>query len=218
MNAHSPLPDFSFVDPTPADESRLIIRGGPLDSSANAILTGKLISTPAVPPALTFRRFTETATIPAYATQGAAGMDLHADLGDVEGQITLAPGERRVVKTGIGMALPVSLEGQVRPRSGLAAKHGITVLNAPGTIDSDYRGDIGVILYNASHQQFVVRHGDRIAQFVIAPVVQVRLEEVDALDATERGEGGFGSTGMRAEGDASLLGHPLTRQFHGGRR
>lgn len=189
-----------------------------MNAHSHTLQSGQIVPGPLPQPVLAFRRFTETATIPAYATMGAAGMDLHADLGEVDGQVVLGPGERRVIKTGIGMSLPSFLEGQVRARSGLAAKHGITVLNAPGTIDSDYRGDIGVVLFNSSHQQFVVRHGDRIAQFVIAPVVQVELEEVDALDETERGEGGFGSTGVRQEGDASLLGHPVARQFHGGRR
>ena len=128
--------------------------------------------------------------LPAYATAGAAGMDVVA-AEDVE----LAPGGRHPVATGFAMAIPHGWEVQVRPRSGLALKHGITCLNTPGTIDSDYRGEVKVILANLGQEPFAVRRGERIAQLVPAAVVQVALDEVDALDDTARGIGGFGSTG-----------------------
>ena len=129
---------------------------------------------------------------PAYATPQSAGVDLRAHL---EEPVTLAPLQRAMVPTGLYIALPAGFEAQVRPRSGLAAKHGITVLNTPGTIDADYRGEIRVILVNLSDQPFEVVPGERIAQMVIARHEQVEWEEVDELDATERGAGGFGSTG-----------------------
>ena len=129
---------------------------------------------------------------PAYATSQSAGVDLRAHL---EEPITLAPLQRAIVPTGLYIALPAGFEAQVRPRSGLAAKHGITVLNTPGTIDADYRGEIRVILVNLSDPPFEVVPGERIAQMVIARHEQVEWEEVDELDATERGAGGFGSTG-----------------------
>ncbi len=132
------------------------------------------------------------ASIPARATAGAAGMDLRACL---DAPITLVPRARALVPTGIAIALPEGHEGQVRPRSGLAAKHGVTVLNAPGTIDEDYRGEVKVILVNLSDEPFVIAHGERIAQLVVAPVVKVTVEEVSSLDETARGAGGFGSTG-----------------------
>jgi dUTP pyrophosphatase len=128
--------------------------------------------------------------LPAYASDGAAGLDLRADEG-----CTLAPGERRLVPTGIAIELPAGHEGQVRPRSGLAVRHGIAMLNAPGTIDEDYRGEVGVILVNLGHEPFQVRRGDRIAQLVVAPVVKVEVTEADELGGTGRGGGGFGSTG-----------------------
>ena len=128
--------------------------------------------------------------LPAYATEGAAGLDLRAAEGAV-----LQPGAHLLLPTGIAIALPQHFEGQVRPRSGLAVKHGVTVLNAPGTIDSDYRGEIKVPLINHGHQNFVVHRGDRIAQLVIAPVAQVKLTEVSSIEETARGENGFGSSG-----------------------
>ncbi len=131
--------------------------------------------------------------MPSYKTAGSAGLDLPAA---VDEPITLEPGARAVVPTGLAIALPEGHEGQVRPRSGLAVKHGITVLNAPGTIDADYRGEVHVPLINLGDAPFVVERGMRIAQLVIAPVVQVSVETVDTLDETERGEGGFGSTGQ----------------------
>ena len=131
---------------------------------------------------------------PAYATSQSAGVDLRAHMDD---PITLAPLQRAMVPTGLYIALPAGFEAQVRPRSGLAAKHGITVLNTPGTIDADYRGEIRVILVNLSDQPFDVVPGERIAQMVIARHEQVEWEEVDELDATERGAGGFGSTGKK---------------------
>lgn len=132
--------------------------------------------------------------LPAYETAGAAGMDLRAAVGP-EG-LTLAPGARALVPTGLAMALPEGFEAQVRPRSGLAVKFGITVLNAPGTIDADYRGEVRVPLINHGSLPFAIAHGDRIAQIVVAPVSRARLIEVEALDATGRGTGGFGSTGV----------------------
>ncbi len=132
--------------------------------------------------------------LPAYETELAAGMDLRAAVADGE-PVTLAPGKRAMVPTGLTMALPAGYEAQVRPRSGLAAKHGITCLNSPGTIDADYRGEVKVILINLGEEPFVIRRGERIAQMVIAPVTQAKLEVTAELSATVRGAGGFGSTG-----------------------
>ena len=132
--------------------------------------------------------------LPAYATIQSAGMDLRANLDE---PVTLHPMERRLIPTGLHIALPEGYEAQVRPRSGLALKHGLTVLNTPGTIDADYRGEIGVVLINLSQQDFVVNDGERIAQMVIARYEQGELVEVEALDETERGEGGYGHTGTR---------------------
>ena len=129
---------------------------------------------------------------PSYATEGSAGVDLKANIDD---PITLAPLQRVVVPTGLRIALPKGTESQVRPRSGLAAKHGITVLNTPGTIDADYRGEIGVILINLSDKDFVINPGERIAQMVLARYERFEWEEVEQLDSTSRGEGGLGSTG-----------------------
>lgn len=128
--------------------------------------------------------------LPSYATAGSAGLDLRA-----AEALTLKPGQRALVATGIAIALPPSHEAQVRPRSGLAVKHGVTVLNSPGTIDSDYRGEIKVPLINHGSEDFVIARGDRIAQMVIARVEQVELAEVTSLDGTARGSGGFGSSG-----------------------
>lgn len=132
--------------------------------------------------------------LPAYATEQSAGMDLRAD---IEQPVTLKPLERRLIPTGLHIALPQGYEAQVRPRSGLALKHGITVLNTPGTIDADYRGEIGVVLVNLSNEDFVVNPGERVAQMVIAKYEQAVLQTVDTLDETERGEGGYGHTGMK---------------------
>ena len=132
--------------------------------------------------------------LPHYETEASAGMDLRAN---ISGPITLKPLERVIVKTGLFIALPVGYEAQVRPRSGLAAKKGITVLNAPGTIDADYRGEIGVILVNLSNDAFVVEDGERIAQLVIAQHARAEWIAVEELSSTERGEGGFGSTGTK---------------------
>ncbi len=132
--------------------------------------------------------------LPTYATPQSAGMDLRANL---DGPVTLRPLERRLIPTGLHIALPEGYEAQVRPRSGLALKHGLTVLNAPGTIDADYRGEIGVVLVNLSQQDFVVNDGERIAQLVIARHEQGDFVMVDALDETERGEGGYGHTGVK---------------------
>ena len=132
--------------------------------------------------------------LPAYATAHSAGMDL---LAAVSEEVILQPGERRLIPTGIAIALPDGYEAQLRPRSGLALKHGITLLNAPGTVDADYRGEVGAILVNLGQQAFTVRRGDRIAQMVIAAYSRARWQAVDTLPASERGEGGFGSTGVQ---------------------
>lgn len=136
----------------------------------------------------------EGLALPVYETKGAAGCDLRAAV-PADAPIALKPGERAIVPTGLSMALPEGWEAQLRARSGLAAKFGVGLVNAPGTIDADYRGEVKVILINHGTDEFVVRRGDRIAQMVIAPAFQARFEEVDDLDETARGEGGFGSTG-----------------------
>ncbi|NNK77695.1 MAG: dUTP diphosphatase [Litoreibacter sp.] len=132
--------------------------------------------------------------LPTYATSGAAGADLRANFPD-RATMTLAPGARALVPTGLSMEIPEGFEVQVRPRSGLALKHGITLPNAPGTIDSDYRGPLSVILQNTGDVPFEIAHGDRIAQMVVAPVVQAQLKLAETLTQTARGSGGFGSTG-----------------------
>lgn len=132
--------------------------------------------------------------LPAYQTAHAAGLDLLAAVPESE-PLALAPGKHALVPTGLAIALPEGFEAQVRPRSGLAAKHGVTVLNSPGTIDADYRGEIQVILINHGAEPFTIRRGERIAQMVIAPVVQATLIPVTSLSSTDRGSGGFGSTG-----------------------
>ncbi|RJL03970.1 dUTP diphosphatase [Paracoccus siganidrum] len=134
--------------------------------------------------------------LPRYETVGAAGADLRADL--PEG-LELAPGQRALVPTGLVFEIPEGWEVQIRPRSGLALKHGVTLVNAPGTIDCDYRGPVGVILVNLGQEPFRIGHGDRIAQMVVAPAPQARFEEVAAVGGTARGAGGFGSTGVAAE-------------------
>lgn len=135
---------------------------------------------------------TDDLPLPAYETEHAAGMDLRAA---VHEPATLAPGERAMIPTGIRIALPVGYEAQVRPRSGLAWKHGITMLNSPGTIDADYRGEIRVIVVNIGQEPYTIQRGDRIAQLIVAPVAHAEWVSVDLLPATERGEGGFGHTG-----------------------
>ena len=151
------------------------------------------MSSPTVP----IRRMAHNADLPlpAYETAQAAGMDLRAAVPEDE-PLVLRPGSRFPVPTGLAFALPDGFEAQVRPRSGLAAKHGVTCLNTPGTIDADYRGEVKVILVNLGEEDFTIRRGDRIAQLVIAPVVQARWNEVENLDETARGVGGFGSTGQ----------------------
>jgi len=135
--------------------------------------------------------------LPAYETAGAAGMDLRAAL---DAPLTLAPGDRAAVPTGIAIALPEGFEAQVRARSGLARRHGLAMVNAPGTVDSDYRGELQVLLINLGREPVTLARGDRIAQMVVAPVARVAWREVTALDATARGAGGFGSTGIRDGG------------------
>ena len=146
-------------------------------------------------PAVSIKRLENGADmpLPRYETELAAGMDLMAA---VDTPIELAAGDRQIVPTGIAIALPAGLEAQVRPRSGLAAKQGLTVLNAPGTIDADYRGEVGVILINLGKNPATISRGDRIAQLIIAPVIQAQWQEVDTLPDTARGSGGFGSTGV----------------------
>lgn len=139
----------------------------------------------------------QSVPLPSYETAGAAGADLRANFSaDQRGGIRLAPGGRALVPTGLRLAIPLGFEVQIRPRSGLALKHGITVLNTPGTIDSDYRGPLGVIVINTGQQAFEIAHGDRIAQMILAPVVQAAFALVATLDETARGVGGFGSTGQ----------------------
>ena len=144
-------------------------------------------------PDVSFRRLSPLATVPAYQSAGAAGLDLHAAL---EAPLTLEPGAIALVPTALALAIPAGFEGQVRPRSGIATKHGVTVPNAPGTIDSDYRGELKVALINLGRVPFVIEHGMRVAQLVIAPVAHATLVESDDLGDTARGAGGFGSTGI----------------------
>jgi dUTP pyrophosphatase len=132
--------------------------------------------------------------LPKYSTNESAGLDLRAEL---QSPITLEPGQRSLIPTGLKIALPTGYEAQVRPRSGLAYKQGITVLNSPGTIDADYRGDVGVILINHGSESFTIENGERIAQLIIAKFVQIDWDEVLDLSSTSRGEGGFGSTGVK---------------------
>lgn len=143
-----------------------------------------------------------TGELPQYQTEGSAGMDLTAN---VDGVLTIPPNGRALIKTGISIELPKGYEAQIRPRSGLALKHGITVLNAPGTIDSDYRGEIGVILHNVAREDFVIKKGDRIAQMVIARYERVEWDQVDQLEISDRGQGGFGSTGVSKDEKQKLL-------------
>ena len=140
-----------------------------------------------------FQRHADDVVLPDYATPGAAGMDIAAHL---DTAVTLAPFARAAIATGFSMQLPSGYEAQIRPRSGLAMKHGVTVANAPGTIDSDYRGEVAVILINLSQQDFTITPGMRIAQMVIAPVTHCRFEDTLQLDMSDRGAGGFGSTGL----------------------
>ena len=140
------------------------------------------------------KKLSNSVLIPKYETGGSSGMDIAAHITD---NIIINPGDKALVSTGFSMAIPRGYEIQIRPRSGLAAKKNITVLNTPGTIDADYRGEIKVILINLGKEKFVIENGDRIAQMIVCPVVQVNLEEVKELSGTERGTGGFGSTGAK---------------------
>jgi len=146
--------------------------------------------------------------LPHYATAQSAGLDLVAAVADT---FRLAPGERALIPTGFAMALPPGYEAQVRPRSGLALKHGVTTLNTPGTIDADYRGEVGVILINHGREVFTIERGDRIAQMVVAPVTRLQWSEQATLDQTERGAGGFGSTGVSGK-RAEII---ITEGHHG---
>jgi dUTP pyrophosphatase len=141
---------------------------------------------------LRIKKLRPDAIIPAYKTTGAAGFDLHAA---IDAPVTLVPKQRGLITTGLSMAIPVGYEGQVRPRSGLALNLGVSIVNTPGTVDSDYRGEVGIVLINLGQENVVVNPGDRVAQMIIAPVTQVELEEVTELDETLRGAGGYGSTG-----------------------
>ena len=140
------------------------------------------------------KRLSNSVSIPKYETSGSSGMDIAAH---IENNIIINPGEKALVSTGLSVAIPKGYEIQIRPRSGLAAKKNITVLNTPGTIDADYRGEIKVILINLGKEKFVIENGERIAQMVVCPVVQANLEEVKELSDTERGSAGFGSTGTK---------------------
>ena len=140
------------------------------------------------------KKLSNSVSIPKYETPGSSGMDIAAH---IENNIIINPGEKFLVSTGFSIAIPKGYEVQIRPRSGLAAKRSITVLNTPGTIDADYRGEIKVILINLGKEKFIVKNGERIAQMVVCPVVQANLEEVEDLPDTERGSGGFGSTGTK---------------------
>jgi len=146
----------------------------------------------AMRPRVQIKKLRPDAVVPAYMTEHAAGLDLCAA---IDAPIEIAPGSRAAISTGLAIALPPGFEGQVRPRSGLAKSHGITVINSPGTIDADYRGPVTILLINHGNEAVTIEPGHRIAQLVIAPVVQAELVEVDELDATARGAGGFGSTG-----------------------
>ena len=165
-------------------------KGWPVDHSADMRPESKVL--------IHFKRFSSSALIPQYATPGSAGMDLCADFTDGSNHAVLYPGQTMLIKTGIAVAIPQGFEAQVRSRSGLALKHGVIVLNSPGTIDSDYRGEIGVILHNTRlvGAPFQINQGDRIAQLVLARFDHAVLIEVQSLNDTERGAGGFGSTGM----------------------
>ena len=154
------------------------------------------MTTPNIP-TVVLDHFDPTLPLPAYETAGAAGMDLRASLhiDDRAEGIKLSSQGRALVPTGLAMAIPPGFEAQIRPRSGLAARHGVTLSNSPGTIDSDYRGEIMVLMINLGAETFVIRHGERVAQMVVAPVVQAAMVRVDALSGSGRGAGGFGSTG-----------------------
>jgi dUTP pyrophosphatase len=149
----------------------------------------------AVHPPLRVKLLSVRAAAPRYQTAGAAGMDLAACFATDDATVELAPGQIRAIPTALSIAVAPGYEAQVRPRSGLSTRHGVTLPNSPGTIDSDYRGEVLVPLINLGKEPFTVTHGMRVAQLVIAPVAQVRIDVVDSLDATDRGEGGFGSTG-----------------------
>ena len=140
------------------------------------------------------KRLSTSVSIPKYETPGSSGLDVAAY---IENNIIIYPGEKAIVSTGFSISVPIGYEVQIRPRSGLAAKKNITVLNKPGTIDADYRGEIKIILINLGKEKFIIENGDRIAQMVVCPVVQADLEEVKELSNTERGSGGFGSTGAK---------------------
>ena len=140
------------------------------------------------------KKLSTSVSIPKYETPGSSGMDISAH---IENDIIIYPGEKALVSTGFSLSIPIGYEVQIRPRSGLAAKKNITILNTPGTIDADYRGEIKVILINLGKKKFIVENGDRIAQMVVCPVVQAHLDEVKELSDTERGSGGFGSTGTK---------------------
>lgn len=144
------------------------------------------------PVQITIEPHGEGLELPSYETDGSAGMDLRAAITDL---ITVAPGARELIPTGICIALPIGTEAQIRPRSGLAIRNGISMVNSPGTIDADYRGEIQVILINHGQDDFIINRGDRIAQMVISPVLQAQWKQVDTLNETQRGDGGFGHTG-----------------------
>jgi dUTP pyrophosphatase len=154
--------------------------------------TSSDMALPVIVRVLRARVHPEPLPLPRYETALAAGLDLRADIDE---ELTIGPLERAAVPTGIALALPPGYEAQVRPRSGLALQHGVTLLNSPGTVDADYRGEVKVLLVNLSQESFTLKRGERIAQLVVAPVSRASLVELEVLDTTERGEGGFGSTG-----------------------
>ena len=143
-------------------------------------------------PKVQIKKLNQKAKIPEYKTLGSSGVDLEAL---IEKKIIIEPGKSKIIPTGLSIAIPSNLEVQIRPRSGLASKYNISVLNTPGTIDSDYRGEIKIILFNHGYEEFIVKNGDRIAQMILQPVLKFQFDEVDQLDDTIRGSGGFGSTG-----------------------
>jgi dUTP pyrophosphatase len=201
-NGYSPYEAVTDYARRIAGETLLVRVGGsefrikvPIDLHCSATKTPGMATSATIPaaissPIIKVRLLTPTAALPKYQTDGAAGMDLCADEdGD------LRPNQRRMIKTGIAIEIPPGFEGQIRPRSGLAGTHGVTVLNSPGTIDSDYRGEVKIILINHGLGRWMYSRGDRVAQLVITPVAHAELLAVEALDETARGSGGFGSTG-----------------------
>jgi dUTP pyrophosphatase len=190
--AYADRPALNRTEQAPEEPHQAAV--GDVSIQALAVLIARAMSEVRVLVARVAGRKGEPLPLPAYETAGSSGMDLRADL---EAAMELPPLGRAVVPTGMAIAVPEGFEAQVRPRSGLAARHGITCLNTPGTIDSDYRGEIGVVLVNLSGEPYRIERGDRIAQLVVAPVARATLVETDFLSETRRGSGGFGHTGSK---------------------